>query len=77
MNTNKLVLGILGGIAAGAIVGILFAPAKGCKTRKRMINKGKDYADDLKEKFEDLYQEVADKYKNVIEETNEMISEKK
>jgi gas vesicle protein len=77
MNTNKLVLGILGGIAAGAIAGILFAPAKGCKTRKRMMHKGKDYVDDLKDKFEDLYQEVADKYKNVIEETNEMISEKK
>lgn len=55
MNTSKVLLGVLGGVAAGAIAGILFAPAKGCKTRKRIMNKGKDYADDLKEKFEDLY----------------------
>ncbi len=75
MNSSKVLLGILGGVAAGAIAGILFAPAKGSKTRQRIMNKGKGYADDLKDKFEDLYQDVADKYKKVVEDTREMISD--
>ena len=75
MNSSKVLLGILGGVAAGAIAGILFAPAKGSKTRQRIMNKGKGYADDLKEKFEDLYQDVSDKYKQVVEDTREMISD--
>jgi gas vesicle protein len=48
MSSGKLILGILAGIAAGAIAGILFAPDKGSSTRKKMVNKGEDYVDQLK-----------------------------
>jgi gas vesicle protein len=34
MKTDKVILGILGGIAAGAILGILFAPEKGKEQEK-------------------------------------------
>jgi gas vesicle protein len=34
MKTDKVILGVLGGIAAGAILGILFAPEKGERTEK-------------------------------------------
>ena len=53
MNSSKIVLGVLGGIAAGAIAGILFAPEKGSKTRKKILNKGKDFSDEMKGKFDD------------------------
>ena len=52
MKTDKVVLGILGGIATGAMLGILFAPEKGTKTRRKIMDKGNDYADDLKDKFD-------------------------
>jgi gas vesicle protein len=74
MNSSKVLLGVLGGVAAGAIAGILFAPAKGSKTRKRIMKKGKNYSDDLKNKFEELYENVTDKYENILTDAKEMVS---
>ncbi|NLO02771.1 MAG: YtxH domain-containing protein, partial [Bacteroidales bacterium] len=45
MSSGKVFLGVLAGAAAGALAGILFAPAKGSKTRKRILKKGEDYSD--------------------------------
>jgi len=66
MRSNKLLLGLLGGLASGALLGILLAPQKGSKTRKRLFNKGKDYADDMKGKFEELMGDVMEKYHNIL-----------
>lgn len=74
MNSSKVLLGVLGGVAAGAIAGILFAPAKGSKTRKRIMKKGKNYSDDLKNKFEELYENVTDKYENILSDAKELVS---
>lgn len=62
MEPGKAALGIIAGIAAGALLGILFAPAKGSVTRRRIVHKGEEYVDDLKEKFEDLLESVTEKY---------------
>ena len=73
MNSSKVLLGVLGGVAVGALAGILFAPAKGSKTRKRILNSGKDYVDNLKEKFDDLSQEVISKYESFVADATEMV----
>jgi gas vesicle protein len=65
MNTGKL-LGVLVGISAGALFGILYAPDKGHKTRKRILKTGKNYTDGLTEKFEDLMEETTDKLKSAV-----------
>ena len=75
MNTNKVVLGVISGVAIGALDGILFAPAKGSKTRKRIMKKGNDYTKDLKTKFEDMYNNVATKYDNVVEQAKEFATD--
>ncbi len=54
MSSGKVILGVLGGFAAGAILGILLAPDKGTNTRKMISKKGGDYLDNLKSKFEDF-----------------------
>lgn len=77
MNSSKVLLGVLGGVTAGAIAGILFAPAKGKKTRNRILNKGKGFADDMKDKFEELYENVTDKYENLLQATEELTDEEK
>ena len=74
MNSSKVLLGVLGGMTAGALVGILFAPEKGSKTRKKIVYKSKNFADDLKEKFEDLYEDVTNKYENLLHEGKGLVS---
>jgi len=50
MERGKVILGILAGVAAGSLIGILFAPDKGMDTRKKVVHKGEEYINDLKEK---------------------------
>ena len=62
MNSIKVALGVLAGIAVGAVAGILFAPAKGSSTRRRIIHLGEEYSDELKERFEDLVETISEQY---------------
>jgi gas vesicle protein len=76
MESGKTVAGVVLGIGVGALLGILFAPEKGSKTRKRILEKGQDYADDLKGKFDELYQDVSDKYESFLEEAKATTTQK-
>lgn len=71
MNSGKVVLGVLAGLAAGAILGILFAPDSGVNTRQKIVRKGEGYIDDLKEKFNDFVDHVAEKVEKVKEDVKE------
>ena len=73
MKSSKVLLGVLGGVAVGAIAGILFAPEKGSKTRKKILDKGKSYAKNAKGKFSDLTKDLAGKYENIIEEAKILV----
>ncbi len=61
MSTGKIVLGTVAGLAVGGILGILFAPDKGSVTRKQIIDKGNDYADELKSKYGEIADTIAEK----------------
>jgi len=75
MNSGKLILGVLGGVAAGALLGVLFAPEKGSKTRKKIMNKANDGADALKDKLDSLLESVNQKYDKIWQAKEELISE--
>jgi gas vesicle protein len=51
MNSGKVFLGLLAGIATGAVLGILFAPDKGSTTRQKMMDKKDEYAKELEQKL--------------------------
>jgi gas vesicle protein len=73
MSSGKMLLGVLAGVAAGALIGVLFAPEKGAVTRKRMAKKGDDYVDDLKEKFNDFLEGVKKDVETVKDNSNEFM----
>lgn len=50
-NTAKLIIVAAAGAAIGAALGILFAPAKGEETRENIWKKGREFADDIANKF--------------------------
>jgi gas vesicle protein len=67
MKSGNVLLGVLAGIAAGALLGILLAPEKGSIMRKKMIKKGVDYSGELKEKMDDLRDSAFENIKMVKE----------
>lgn len=77
MNSGKVLLGALAGVAAGAILGILFAPEKGSVTRKNIAKKSEDYADTIKVKFNEFVDNVSDKYEMVKGEVSEFVDQTK
>ena len=70
MNTGKVLLGVLAGVAAGALIGILFAPAKGSRTRRRILRQGESYVDGLKEKFNEYADTISEKLEHAKEEVS-------
>ena len=72
MSTGKVVLGTVAGLAIGGILGILFAPQKGSVTRQQILDKGNDYADELKSKYNDFAEIISEKLHSAKEFAMEM-----
>lgn len=75
MNSGKIFLGVLAGMAAGALLGILFAPDKGSETRRKIVEKGEDYVDDVKQKFNGLVDDLSKKMDGVHAKAKKMAEE--
>ncbi|GAB2812994.1 YtxH domain-containing protein [Ferruginibacter profundus] len=73
MTTGKLMTGILAAAAAGAILGVLFAPDKGSETRKKIGKKGTDLKDVVKNGFGKMSDAIANKYESIKEDTADML----
>ncbi|MEN6619527.1 MAG: YtxH domain-containing protein [Rikenellaceae bacterium] len=77
MSIGKVLLGTLAGIAAGALLGVLFAPEKGSVTRKKISRKGEDYADSLKDRFNEFVDSITEKFEEVKETVKEEVEKGK
>ncbi len=79
MINSKVFWGIVTAAAAGAVIGLLFAPDEGLKTRKKIKNKSNDWAQDVLdtlEKSKSKVIEAAGKVKKSSKEVKDEIVEK-
>ncbi len=77
MRLGKIVIGVIAGAAAGAVLGVLYAPLKGSMTRRRIARRGTDYANDAKEKFNEYIDVITDEYDTIKEEAMDLIGKGK
>ncbi|NUO00578.1 MAG: YtxH domain-containing protein [Saprospiraceae bacterium] len=73
MNSTKVLLGVLVSVAAGATLGILFAPDKGSSTRKKISQKSNDYVSEVEGKFNEFINAITQKFESVKKETTQMV----
>jgi gas vesicle protein len=73
MGTGKILLGVLAGVTAGALMGILFAPDRGSETRRKVVKKGKDLVGDVEETLKGFMTEVTEKFESAIKNAKEMV----
>ena len=82
MKNNTLAIGLLGGLAIGTALGILFAPAKGSETRKKIADKSTDFKDivvdssgKLTNKITQTINELKRESQNLIGNTTEIVKD--
>lgn len=64
---GKCMVAFLSGAALGVTIGILYAPDKGERTRKKIVKKSKDFKDAVTDRLEDLVEsaeEIVDELKD-------------
>lgn len=76
-NTSRTLLGLAAAFAAGAAIGILYAPDRGDRTRRRLARRGRLMYDDMQNAYEegkDTLEDMRNTLKDNLERVNDEIS---
>ena len=60
MESGKILTALISGMAAGIVIGFLFAPDKGSETRKRIMDTASDFSDRIKSSAGEAYEKLND-----------------
>lgn len=77
MKTEKTIIGILAGVAVGALIGVLFAPDKGANTRQKIAKKSASAKDDLKGKLDTITNSLSEKYNSLVNKGESFMEKEK
>ncbi|MEW5677283.1 YtxH domain-containing protein [Flavobacterium enshiense] len=75
MRPSNVVLGVLGGLAVGAALGVLFAPDKGSNTRKKIAQKGTDLKNNIKDGIHNIIASAEEKYNDFASRAKNSVDE--
>jgi gas vesicle protein len=64
-NSGKLIGALFIGAAIGGVLGVLFAPDKGSRTRNKIKGKSEDITDAIEEKFKDFLTSIKEEIESV------------
>ena len=77
MKSSHIILGLVAGLAIGATMGVLLAPDKGSKTRKKIKSKSKETKDKLKDGFDEFLDTVSENYDTLKRQGEELLRKEK
>lgn len=77
MDSRNVILGALAGVAAGALIGVLFAPDKGSEIRSKIGKTGEDALDSIKKTFNSFLDGVSIKFDRAKEEVVDIADSRK
>lgn len=69
MKAGKILLGVLSGAAAGAAVGMLFAPKKGSETRRNIADRSNDFTTGTRNRFIGIVNDVNSRFDSLKSRT--------
>lgn len=72
---GKVVGALAVGALVGAVLGVLFAPEKGSRTRNNIVDGAKDLADDIKRKLKNEAEALRQKANDLEEQAREKVEE--
>lgn len=73
-DSGKVVVALLAGLAAGAVLGVLFAPEKGAETREKLNDSLADLGDALKERAEEQFDQLNDFKEKILTAVKSKVS---
>lgn len=77
MSKLNMLVSVIIGSFIGAVLGVLFAPDKGERTRKQLSKKSDEYTDMVRSEFDDFVKTMRKKYETALDDTEDIINKGK